>query len=202
MRGLFQLSRWDREFLPFSLVLRDKIENLCFPVSCFETRTRIFSYNLMFRDKNFFFQSRALRRDWKISLLVSCFDMRTRISVFKLSSFHCGAKFSYNPTDYNFPVLICRDVHALCGNRFLKPSLTIVIWISKTIEKPLSSQWSDGQKTFNGDGTTLENPLKTIGANGDLKKNINHSISLKKLPSPRSILLLKVKAYILRSGWF
>ena len=64
-RGLFQLSRRDREFLPFSLMLRDEIENFCLSVSCFETRMRIFSYNLMFRDESEIFchQSHASRRD-------------------------------------------------------------------------------------------------------------------------------------------
>ena len=64
-RSIFQLSRRDREFLPFSLMLRDEIENFCLSVSCFETRMRIFSYNLMFRDESEIFchQSRASRRD-------------------------------------------------------------------------------------------------------------------------------------------
>ena len=34
-------SRRDQEFLPFSLMLRDEIENFCLSVSCFETRMRI-----------------------------------------------------------------------------------------------------------------------------------------------------------------
>ena len=51
-RGLFQLSRRDREYLSFNLVLRDGIENFFLSVSCFETRSR-FS----------FFQSRASRRE-------------------------------------------------------------------------------------------------------------------------------------------
>ena len=45
-------SRRDREFLSFSLVLRDEIENFCLSVSCFETRSRISV-----------FRSRASRRD-------------------------------------------------------------------------------------------------------------------------------------------
>ena len=43
-RGLFQLSRQDREFLPFSLMLRDEIENFFLSVSCFKTRSR-FSFS-------------------------------------------------------------------------------------------------------------------------------------------------------------
>ena len=39
--GLFQLSRQDREFFPFSLMLRDEIENYFLSVSRFETRSRI-----------------------------------------------------------------------------------------------------------------------------------------------------------------
>ena len=53
-RGLFQLSRRDREFLLFSLMLRDEIENFFLSVSCFETRSRSSS-----------FQSHASRRDWE-----------------------------------------------------------------------------------------------------------------------------------------
>ena len=34
-------SRRDREFLPFSLMIRDEIENFCLSVSCFEKRMRI-----------------------------------------------------------------------------------------------------------------------------------------------------------------
>ena len=40
-RCIFQLSRRDREFLPFSLMLRDEIENFFLSVLCFETRSRI-----------------------------------------------------------------------------------------------------------------------------------------------------------------
>ena len=51
-RGLFQLSRRDREFLPFSLMLRDEIENFCLSVSFFETRMRISVFTLVLRDEN------------------------------------------------------------------------------------------------------------------------------------------------------
>ena len=51
-RCIFQLSRRDREFLSFSLMLQNEIENFCLSVSCFETRSR-FSV----------FWSRASRRD-------------------------------------------------------------------------------------------------------------------------------------------
>ena len=96
----FQLSRRDREFLPFSLMLRGEIESFCLSVSCFETRMRIFSYNLMFRDESEIFchQSRASRRDREFlpfslmlrdeienfCLSVSFFETRMRISVFTL----------------------------------------------------------------------------------------------------------------------
>ena len=56
-RGLFQLPRRDREFLPFSLMLRDEIENFFLLISCFETRTRISFINLRHRDEN-------ENRDW------------------------------------------------------------------------------------------------------------------------------------------
>merc|ERR1719209_1203331 len=78
-RGLFLLSRRDREFLPFSLMLRDKIENFFLSVSCFETRSRISSFqsqasrrdreflslNLVIRDENenFFYESQTSRRE-------------------------------------------------------------------------------------------------------------------------------------------
>ena len=77
-------SRRDREFLPFSLMLRDEIENFCLSVSCFETRMRIWSYNLMFRDESEIFshQSRASRREREFLLSVSFFE--TRISVLTL----------------------------------------------------------------------------------------------------------------------
>ena len=57
-RGLFQLSRRDRECLPFSLMLRDEIENFFLSVSCFWDEI-----------ENFY-------------LSVSCFETRSRISVF------------------------------------------------------------------------------------------------------------------------
>ena len=79
-------SRRDREFLPFSLMLRDEIENFCLSVSCFETRMRIWSYNLMFRDESEIFshQSRASRREREFLLSVSCIETRTRIFTFSL----------------------------------------------------------------------------------------------------------------------
>ena len=40
-------SRRDREFLPFSLMLRDEIENFFPLVSCFETRSRISVFTLV-----------------------------------------------------------------------------------------------------------------------------------------------------------
>merc|ERR1712055_872464 len=52
-RGLFQLSRRDQKFLPFSLMLRDETQNFSISVSSFETRRRIF-------------------------LIISCFDTRAR----------------------------------------------------------------------------------------------------------------------------
>ena len=45
-------SRRDREFLSFSLVLRDEIENFCLSVSCFETRARFSVFILVIGDKN------------------------------------------------------------------------------------------------------------------------------------------------------
>ena len=68
-----------------------------------------------------------------------------------------------------------------------KPSLTIALKISKTIEKPSKPMvgpskniqwwWSNGIKT-------IEKPLKSMVA---WKKNINHSIALKNWPSSWSI---------------
>ena len=49
--------RRDREFLPFSLRLRDEIENFFLLISWFETRTRISFMNLRHRDEN-------ENRDW------------------------------------------------------------------------------------------------------------------------------------------
>ena len=50
-RSIFQLSRRDREFLPFSLMLRDEIENF-FPLfSCFETKSRISVFTLVLWDE-------------------------------------------------------------------------------------------------------------------------------------------------------
>ena len=72
-------SRRDREFLSLGLVLRDENENLILQshvsrrerdffssVSCFETRTRIFTFSLMHRDENenFYFQSHSSRREF------------------------------------------------------------------------------------------------------------------------------------------
>ena len=78
-RCIFQLSRRDREFLPFSLMLRDEIENFFLSVSGFETRSRFFSFqsqasrrdreflslNLVIRDENenFFYESQTSRRE-------------------------------------------------------------------------------------------------------------------------------------------
>ena len=94
-RGLFQLSRRDREFLPFSLMLRDEIENFFLSVSCFETRSRISSFQshasrrdreflslgLVLRDENenLILQSHVSRRERDFFSSVSCFETRTRM---------------------------------------------------------------------------------------------------------------------------
>ena len=99
-RGLFQLSRQDREFLPFSLKLRDKIENFFLSVSCFETRSRISSFQshasrrdreflslgLVLRDENenLILQSHVSRQERDFFSSVSCFETRTRIFTFSL----------------------------------------------------------------------------------------------------------------------
>ena len=44
-------SRRDREFLPFSLMFRDEIENFFPSVSCSETRSRISVFTLVLRDE-------------------------------------------------------------------------------------------------------------------------------------------------------
>merc|ERR1712243_336554 len=67
------MGRRDREFLPFSLMLRDEIENFFPSVSCFETRSRISSL-----------RSHASRRDREFLSSLSCFETRSRISVFTL----------------------------------------------------------------------------------------------------------------------
>ena len=69
-RGLFQLSRRDPELLPFSLMLRDEIENFFLSVSCFETRSRISS-----------FQSHASREERDYLLSISDIETRTRIEI-------------------------------------------------------------------------------------------------------------------------
>ena len=69
-------SRRDREFLSLGLVLRDENENLILQshvsrreqdffssVSCFETRTRIFTFSLILRDENFCLNSCTSRRE-------------------------------------------------------------------------------------------------------------------------------------------
>ena len=66
-RCQFQLSRRDREFLPFSLMLRDEIENFFPSVSCFETRSRISSL-----------RSHAPGRDREFLSSLSCFETRPR----------------------------------------------------------------------------------------------------------------------------
>ena len=61
--------------------------------------------------------------------------------------------------------------------------------LSSEFQKPLKnhwSQWSDSQKTFNGDGSTMAKPLKNHWCQWCPEKNINNSIALKKWPSPRS----------------
>ena len=70
--SLFQshASRRDREFLSFSLMLRDEIENFFLSVSCFETRSRISV-----------FQSRASRQAREFVHLISGFETRPRNSV-------------------------------------------------------------------------------------------------------------------------
>ena len=66
-RCIFQLSRRDREFLPFSLMLRDETENFCLSVSCFD-EIEIFCLSVScFKARARFFPS------------VSCFETRTRI---------------------------------------------------------------------------------------------------------------------------
>ena len=72
-RCLFQLSRRDRELLPFSLMLRDEIENFFPSVSCFETRSRISSL-----------RSHASRRDREFLSSLSCFETRPRRMLKKL----------------------------------------------------------------------------------------------------------------------
>merc|ERR1712016_212082 len=66
-------SRRDREFLPFSLMLRDEIENFCLSVSCFETRSRISSLqsHASRRDREFLSFSLVLRDEIEIQLGVS-----------------------------------------------------------------------------------------------------------------------------------
>jgi hypothetical protein len=84
-RCIFQLSRRDREYLPFSLMLRDKIENFCLSVSCFETRSRIsvFQSHASRRDREFLSFSLMLRDEIEnFCLSVSCFETRSRVSVF------------------------------------------------------------------------------------------------------------------------
>ena len=66
-------SRRDREFLPFSLMLRDEIENFFPSVSCFETRSRISSL-----------RSHASRRDREFLSSLSCFETRPRRMLKKL----------------------------------------------------------------------------------------------------------------------
>merc|ERR550517_495679 len=81
-RGLFQLSRRDRELLPFSLMLRDEIENFFLSVSCFETRSRISSFqsHASRRDREFLPFSLMLRDEVEnFFLSVSCFETRSRI---------------------------------------------------------------------------------------------------------------------------
>ena len=63
-------SRREREFLSFSLMLRDENEIFFLSVSCFETRTGIS-----------FFQSRASRQARVFVHLISGFEMRARNSV-------------------------------------------------------------------------------------------------------------------------
>merc|ERR1712090_88181 len=63
----FLLSRRDREFLPFSLMLRDEIENFFPSVSGFETRSRISSL-----------RSHAPRRDREFLSSLSCFETRPK----------------------------------------------------------------------------------------------------------------------------
>ena len=75
-RCLFQLLRRDREFHPFSLMLRDEIETFFLLVSCFETRSRISSFQ-----REAFFNSRDEIE--KFFLSVSCFETRSRISSFQ-----------------------------------------------------------------------------------------------------------------------
>ena len=72
-RSIFQLSRRDREFLPFSLMLRDEIENFCLSVSCFETRSRISSLqsHASRRDREFLSFGLVLRDEIEIQLGVS-----------------------------------------------------------------------------------------------------------------------------------
>ena len=45
-------SRRDRDFITFSLVLRDENGNFFLSISCFETSTRIFPPNLRLRDES------------------------------------------------------------------------------------------------------------------------------------------------------
>ena len=72
-RGLFQLSRRDREFLPFSLMLRNEIENIFPSVSWFETRSRISSLrsHASRRDREFLSFGLVLRDEIEIQLGVS-----------------------------------------------------------------------------------------------------------------------------------
>ena len=82
-RCQFQLSRRDREFLPFSLMLRDEIENFCLSVSCFETRSRISSLqsHASRRDREFLSFGLVLRDGIEnFCLSVSCFETRSRSS--------------------------------------------------------------------------------------------------------------------------
>ena len=80
-------SRREREFLSFSLVLRDEIENFCLSVSCFETRSRIsvFRSRASRRDREFLSFDLVLRdKIENFFLSVSYFETRARFSVFIL----------------------------------------------------------------------------------------------------------------------
>ena len=90
-------SRREREFLSFSLMLRDENEIFFLSVSCFETRTGIS-----------FFQSRASRQAREFVHLISGFEMRARNSVI-------SSQFSRRERDFEdeevYPWFLLRNPH-------------------------------------------------------------------------------------------
>ena len=133
-RCQFQLSRRDRECLPFSLMLRDEIENFFPLVSCFETRSRISSL-----------RSHASRRDREFLSSFSCFETRPRRMLKKMhfdsSMKSCLRMISISKTSGLVKIVFLNFCFHFCQNVTSQQDTVWGGWKWKWLLKVRSKLW-------------------------------------------------------------